>query len=476
MNKKIVLPLISLTFVSIGGTLLFQSIQSPFIFSATGHECSGNHYVELAETENSSGVKEYWACCGSHEKYYSTKDIPNYKKSNWRDAGVAAATTDAEDRYIPSPLASTMVKPGSEGFTTDGNTFVASTTTNGWIMSTETYYNYSVDVTVDHRASHNPWGDHYCTNSFILNGRSDNGRLYGYVLDFQSDFIQLSYLPNIAERDENHGGNVFFAQGGGHYSAHIDITGDVFTLSINNEVLQTVKLNRHWYQEGGTSLNIENVYYESGSIGFLAYADDDGIQHGRRLTISNFVKKDRHVLADTTFNSENDFSLQNNQRTVSTLTNSGWMMTNNSYNNFSLKVRVNNGANDNIFGDHITRNSILIGGGYSNGHLTGYVLEFQANHVEIAKLNGTEDYKTGDATVVIGYWGGDGAFGVGGKDIFVTVNNGTLTVSSMDGAWRPSGKDEYPTGNFTLNDYAGGSLGYLFNDNTAHTVDILQIA
>lgn len=477
MKKKVILPLILLSSATICGAAVLNFNQGALLFNATDNSYIGNHYFELAETESNGGVKEYWASCeSSHTKYYSTKEIPNYNKSDWQDKGVAVATTASEDRYIASPLASTFVKPGSEGFTTDGNTFVSSTTTDGWIMSTERYYNYSVDVTVDHRAVHNPWGDHKCTNAFILNGRSDNGRLYGYVLDFQSDFVQLSYLPNIAERAENHGGNVFFAQGGGTYTAHIDIVGDLFKLSINNEPVQTVQLNRHHYYEGETYL-CENVYYESGSIGYLAYADDDGINHGRRLTISNFVKKDRHILADTTYNSGNDFTLSNQERTVATSTNSGWMMTNSSYTNFALKVRVNAGAHENIFGDHIAKNSILIGGGYSNGHLTGYVLEFQENHVEIAKLNGTEDYKTGDATVVIGYWTmSEGAFGVGGKDIFVKVVDGVLTVSSMDGAWRPSGKDEYPTGSYTLQNYQGGSLGYLFNDSTAHTVDVLQIA
>lgn len=449
----------------------------PLPFRAEGHICSGHHYSELAETELSGGVREYWVCCECYQKFYSTKEIPNYNKANWSDAGVAAPTLNTEGRYIQSPLADTISKPGTTGFAVDGNSFVGSDTHNGWIMSSAKYYNYSVDISVDSKATHNPWGDHYCTNSFIINGNSDNGRLYGYVLDFQKDFVQLSYLPNIAERDENHGGNVFFAQGGGLSSVHIDITGDVFTLSSGESVLQTVKLNRHWYKEGeGDTLNLENVYYESGSIGYLGYADDDSAHHARRMTISNFVKKDRKILADTEFNSGNDFALSNQESRVVTNGNAGYMYTNKSYTDFSLKVRVNNGANDNIYGDHTAKNSILIGGGYSNGHLTGYVLEFQANHVELAKLTEAEDYKTGSASVIIGYWGGDGAFGVGGKDIFVSVSGDTLTVSSMDWAWRPSGKDEYPSGNTTLAGYVGGSLGYLFNDTANHTVDILQIA
>ena len=474
MKTKAIIVSILATSCVLGSILMVSNKTQSFFTRADEHVCSGNHYEELKETESSDGVKEYWVCCTCYNKYFSTKEIPHYDKSKWQDAGSASLVEGYETRKFASPLSDVTTKPGSTGFSVDGNSFVGSTSSNGWIMSNEKYFNYSVDISVDSKATHNPWGDHYCTNSFIINGNSDNGRLYGYVLDFQKDFVQLSYLPNIAEREENHGGNVFFAQGGGLKSVHIHITEDVFTLSSGGEVLQTVKLNRHWYQEGSNNL-CENVYYVSGSIGYLGYADDDTTHYARKMTISNFVKKDSQIFANTQFNADNDYSLSNNAQTITTTTNAGYMYTNKSYTDFSLKVHVDAGAHENIFGDHTAKNSILIGGGYENGHLTGYVLEFQENHVELAKLNGSSNYSTGNASVIIGYWGGDGAFGVGGKDIFVKVSGGELTVSSMDGAWRPSGKDEYPSGSVTLDSYSGGSLGYLFNDSTAHTINVTKL-
>nr|MCR4911328.1 SGNH/GDSL hydrolase family protein [Bacilli bacterium] len=219
------------------------------------------------------------------------------------------------------------------------------------------------------------------------------------------------------------------------------------------------------------------ITYNGGHIGLYSYEDsEDSLIRGTTLTINNFANSGRPVL-NNAFYSDSGWSLTNETKQVEANETDGWMLSNKFYDDVELRVKANKGASENIWDKHEAYNSIIIGGSYSNNQLYGYVVEIQNNHFEIAKLSG-DGYKTGNVIKLIGHWGDGGTdFTTVNKNLFISISGQEITIASIDEDGRNADKNPslYPSVTITLDDYEGGSIGYLSHKEGKHSVLIEEI-
>lgn len=475
-NKKIkIISICSLLATAV--VFSFALISKNFSFIpgyATDHVCSGNHYNEIKENHEANGCNEYWVCCECHTRYSSTLEIPSYNPNNWTNAGEYQRIDDVNDsRHIGSLFSETITKDGC-GFIVNNNTIKGSDTNDGWLVSKNQYYNFSMDVSLDKSSITNPYGDHLITNAIVIGGQINQGVLSGYVIQIDSSFIEVFYLDGA---NGNYAGNcISYAEG--------DFKNQTLTISVNQDVLSIacgarylitgVRLSTYNYYNVTNLYSTSDIIYNGGHIGLFNYGHiNDANIRGTTLTVSNFSNKTSPVLQDMFYTNPN-WTLSNDKKTVSTGENDGFMLSNKFYNDVNLRVKADKGSIKNIWGDHQAYNSIIIGGKYVDNKLSGYVVEIQNNHYYIGKLTGN-NYATGDVINYIGHWTGKGGnedFLTANKNLFISVEGKVLTISSIDEKGR---EPLYPSCQITMDDYNGGYIGYISQNEGAHNVLIEEI-
>ena len=481
MNKRSALIASSLGVVLLSTVILGSKLSNNVMFGrALGHICTGNHYTEIDENELDDGCHEYWVCCGCHRHYLSTKEIPDYDENKWVDAGEYQRINDKSDtRHISSLFDETISKDGSN-FTITDNSITGNPSTNGWAVSKNEYYNFSMDVTLNKSSLHNPWGDHLINNAIIIGGQINDGKLSGYVLQVQEAYTMLFYLDG--NNDNKTGNCIALNSGETDYKnrvLHISVIKDMLSVSCDeNKLFDDVHLSMKNYCDGYVEYTTSEITYNGGHIGLFNYNDtEDSSRNGATLTVSNFVRGEKSIFANSKFNNDNQWTLSNDNMTITSDNNDGWIMSNDTFTNVSLRVKANAGVSPNVWGNHVVYNSILIGGNVINNQLQGYVVEIQNNHFEIAKLSG-DGYKTGDVKGLIGHWGDGGQdFSTSNKNLFIEVSNKELTISSIDEVNRnkETNPSLYPSVSITLDDYVGGHIGYISHQEGTHIVTLQNL-
>lgn len=478
MEKNHLLVSITLSSLLLLGAFIGVSLLNQIHpLSAIGHVCKGNHYQEIAENELEPGCHEYWVCCECHNIYLSANEIANYSPSNWVDNDKYQRIISNDDiRHIPSLFEETISKEGSN-FTASNNSLTGSLTNDGWIVSKGEYYNFSMDVIINVSSRCNPWGDHKITNAIVIGGKIEDGNLSGYVLQVQDCFTQLFYLDGI---NDNLAGNciVQTPEPWTDYknrSLHISVEKDVLSVSYDgNKLFNDVHLNMQGYKDGYDDYSTSNITYDGGHIGLFSYEDSlDPSRRGTTLTINNFVKGDYSILANSSLSNKN-WNISNNHRVISSNEDDGYLLSNDTYDDVSLRAKADKGVSPNIWSTHVAYNSIIIGGDYYNNNLHGYVIEIQNNHFEVAELTGN-GFNTSSVICKLGHWGDGGAdFISANKNLYIDIKDNVLTLSSMDELERnkEDNPNQYPSVSVILDNYHGGKIGYLSHQEGAHIISI----
>jgi hypothetical protein len=465
MIKKTKVVLLSSLFLCSSVVCLAALQNDNHLFAVANIESIGNHYLETAQTASSAGTKEYWVSCNSHSHYLSTKNIPDYNPEQWEDAGQAPVLGSEyvnDNRYLKDIFGTPIVKEGS-GFSADASkSKLYASDQEGWILTGNDFYNFSFDFVDNSAGTVDSFGTHDIDNAILFGANYTNGNLTGYALTVSWDYVGLFYLTGDKDTFHTAGDCIirsWTAQGYAGRTINVSVINSQLFVSCEGTLLLSSWLSPVDWDPGLYPAHT----YTGGKIGFLN-TQKKGASDAN-VTISNF-KEAKNVFTNVKWNNGNTWSVNEDGSQVTSVANeAGYIVTNNSYTNFRAVVTPNSTVSENIYGDHRTYNSFVFGSSVdSDGHLNGYVIEFQDSFIELAKLNGDGTNGTGNVLAFI-------EKNSANQDVFIEMNNKTVTFGvrksgDYDGQ-QPQGF--YLTQSYELNDYVGGGLGYYSNHGNAHS-------
>ena len=457
---------VSFSMLLVASTMAAGQMGGTFFRSKADNVIIGNHYSERVQTLSSAGTKEYWVSCVTSEHYLSTKNIPNYDPENWHDAGQApalGASMSADNRYLKDVFGTPIVKEGC-GFTADaGATRFRASDQEGWILGGNDFYNFSFDFKASSAGTVDSFGTHDIDNALLFGANYADGRLTGFALTVSWDYVGLFYLTGDKDTYHTAGDCIirsWTAQGYAGRDIHVEVINSELMVSCEGSLLIQSWLSPVAWDPG--------IYpphtYTGGKIGFLNTQKKGS--NDATLKITNF-KEANKVFTDVKWNDGNTWTVNEDGSQINTVANeAGYIVTNDSYSDFRAVISPNSTVSENIYGDHLTRNSFVFGASVDGeGHLGGYVLEFQDSFIELAKLNGDGTNGTGS---VLAYVEANSA----NKDVFVELSGTSLTFGirkTGDFGDGKSARGFYLTQTVTLSDYVGGGLGYYANHGSAHS-------
>lgn len=453
--------------IAFSSTSLKNFLVNPL--SAISHICYGNHYNMTNPTASESGVKEYWVCCECHEHYLSNKNIPNYDPSKWTDIGTAsrlASEFQSDSRYINDIFGSPIIKQDS-GFSANASEsrFYAGSN-DGWILSGNDFYNFSFTFKDTAAGTVDSYGSHDIDNALLLGANYVDGRLTGYALTVSWDYVGLFYLTGDKE-DYHHAGDCIIrswtSQGYAGRMIDVAVIDDTLFVSCEGDLLIQSWLSPVDWDPG----LYPHHTYTGGKIGFLNTQKDPE----KYLKIYDFALPN-NVFNDTKWNSGNDWTVNDDGSSLTSTSNSGYILSNKTYSSFKAVAHVDSTVSDNTYFTHVAYNSFLFGASLNNGNLQGFIIEFNDSFIMLAKLLGDGTFSTDNVLVYIEAT--KYGVAVANQDVFIelsgtTVNFGIRKTSDYDGS-TPRGF--YLTQSYDLSSlgYSGGSLGYLGNNSNQHNI------
>lgn len=449
MKKKfVVLASLSSTMLVVGTLFATLKNSSGINVIANITPCSGNHYTEKHETFTSEGTNEMWLCCEHHELYTSIDEIPNYDANKWEDK--REFPSDRYNELKDGTRDNGIIKSTLGDVTTYGNASIDTANSkitcqdSGFAISNRTYTDVSFTVNFS-SAGANPYVTHALQNALLIGASYIDNKLRGFAIDVSAgtsgNFLALYYLYGNETSLYTSGNNVNDPQylGGDHSGKNLNVSIKGYTLSITGDgVNVNWSLKQDNYADSYTTIG--NICYAGGGIGFMSNLGSES-----SLTLTN-LQYTKHVDYKKSSNNNWTVSSDHSFNTGASNGSNNWLITKDSYTNFSANFYIDRGASQTIWdaSDPRARNSFVFGvTADENDNLTGYGILFETNYVYLVKFNGNQNSIT-----YIDHRDYSGARCM----VNIFINNSSLNVSYGTNTLTRNIADSYT--------YNGGSIGF----------------
>lgn len=328
------------------------------------------------------------------------------------------------------------------------------TTSTGLALSSETYNNFDLVYSADILTLDNPYFSNDCKKGIVFGAEYTNTSFKGYFLSLGHEWIELCYSDGTQTY------KCSFIDGYNFCSSYANIK-----ISVNKNMCTITYgdgANIGNSFSGSTTFALPN--YEGGKIGVLNNENSVTTFNFKEVVAKAEINDVDVLLEDlstsTNKNDGNDFVIDKENKTITTSSNNGYLISNESYTNFSIGLKVNQTNALNPFFEHIAQEAILIGGSYTDGKYSGYAINFDnTSWIEVVYIDGTNN----NSCTFIDGW----CLSYLNKNLVITVSGANVYLNSVEGETVPSTFNNNSCIN--IPNYNGGKLGLLSYDGAATT-------